>query len=369
MNTKELDMQTRSLFTRLALLCAGAGLVACAPFSVRPAFDGTAPAADDAYLAGRNHHLARRYDEARAAYQAALQLAPQHVNARNGLATLYAEQREFTTAIALWRALTESLTLSSGPGKAYLFSNLGHAYFLKGEYDDALVALEKACLLDPLNHRSWQLLGETLRKLGHEERAQQMLSQASALRAHDVRADYAVAGGQTAVAAIDRALKAPAREEPGWSQVQLHVGADGMLELRRGAALASLPEPAPVPAAPGGAPVAALVEIRNGNGVKGMARTLARQVGSGGWKVTRLSNQPGFGVRRTRVEFEATHREAAERLAARFGGAQLQEVANCAPANLRVVIGRDVARPGFVLRPATPGGDASTPVLALNKPD
>lgn len=369
-------MPSLTLFARLALLCAGASLAACAPFGARPAFDGAAPAADDAYLAGRNHHLARRYEEARAAYQAALQMAPAHVNARNGLATLYAEQREFATAIALWRALTESLTMSSGPGKAYLFSNLGQAHFLNAEYDDALVALEKACLLDPLNHRSWQLLGETLRKLGQEERAQQMLSQADALRAHDLRADYAAAGSQSQVAAIDRALKAPAREEAGWSQVQLLVGADGMLELRRApppagpSAPARLPEPAPAPATPGrDAPLLALVEMRNGNGVSGMARSLARQVGTGGLKVTRLSNQKGFGVRQTRIEYEAAYREAAERLASRFGSAQLQEVPSCAPANLRVVLGRDVAHRGFALRPAAPAGDAAAPVLALNKAD
>lgn len=361
-------MPSLTLFARLALLCAGATLAACAPFGTRPAFDGAAPAADDAYLAGRNHHLARRYDEARAAYQAGLQFAPGHVNARNGLATLYAEQREFATAIALWRELTESLTLSSGPGKAYLFSNLGHAYFLKGEYDHALVSLEKACLLDPLNHRSWQLLGETLRKLGQEERAQQMLSQAGALRAHDLRADFGAAGGQTRVAAIDRALKAPVREEGGWSQVQLHVGVDGMLELRRDPMPA---EPsAPAPAMPGrGASVPVLVELRNGNGVPGMARALARQVGTGGLKVARLSNQKGFGVRQTRIEYEAAYREAAERLAGRFGGVALQEVASCAPARLRVVLGRDIARRGFALRPAAPAGEAATPVLALNKPD
>lgn len=359
-----------TLFNRLALLCAaGAGLTACAPFGGGPAFDGAAPVADDAYLAGRNHHLARRYGEARAAYQAALQTAPGHVNARNGLATLYAEQREFDTAIALWRALTESLTLSSGPGKAYLSSNLGHAYFLKGDYDNALATLEKACLLDPLNHRSWQLLGETLRKLGQEERAQQMLSQAEALRANDLRADYAAAGGQTRVAAIDRALKTPEREEGGWRQVQLHVGPDGMLELRHPLPVSSpVPRPLPAPVMPGGStPVLALVEVRNGNGVTGMARMLARQVGTSGLKVARLSNQPGFGVRQTRIEFEAAHREAAERLASRFGSAQLQEVASCAPANLRVVLGRDIARRGFALRPAA--ADAVAPVLALNQPD
>jgi tetratricopeptide (TPR) repeat protein len=367
-------MPSPSFLIRLSLLAAAAALTACAPIGVNLAFGGATAsadmrAADDAYLAGRNHHLAHRYDEARAAYQAALQAAPQHINARNGLATLYAEQRDFAPAIALWRALTGSLTLASGPGQAYLFGNLGHAYFLSGDYDKALVALEKACLLDPLNHRSWQLLGETLRKLGQEERAQQMLSQAAALGAHDLRADVAATGGQTAVAAIDRALKAPAPGGTDWAQVQLHVGADGMLELRRGPAPDPLPAPAPAPApaAPGGGPLPALVEVRNGNGVTGLARALARQVGTDGLKVARLSNQPGFGVRRTRIEFEAAYRAAAERLAGRFGGAQLQEVASCAPANLRVVLGRDVAKRGFVLRPAAPAADGAA-VLAMNKP-
>ena len=358
-----------TLATRLALLCAGAGLVACAPFGARVAFDGAVPAADDAYLAGRNHHLARRYDEARVAYQAALKSAPEHVNARNGLATLHAEQREFGAAIALWRALTESLTLASGPGKAYLFSNLGHAYFLSGDYDQALVALEKACLLDPLNHRSWELLGDTLRKLGREERAQQMLGQAKALRAHDFRADYAATGGQSPVAAIERAVKAPGRADPGWGHAQLHVGVDGMLELRRDAAPSLPSAPLPVPAAPGAAaPVLALVEIRNGNGVKGMARTLARQIGSGELKVMRLSNQRGYAVRRTRIEYDPAHRAAAERLASRFGTALLQEAADCAPANLRVVIGRDIARRGFALRPPVPAMDNAALTLAANKP-
>lgn len=362
-------MRISALFTRLSLLCAGASLLACAPFSGHGSFDDAAPAADDAYVTGRNHHLARRYDEARAAYLAALQAAPQHVNARNGLATLHAEQRDFTAAIALWRALTESLTLASGPGQAYLFSNLGHAYFLNAEYDNALAALEKACLLDPLNHRSWALLGETLRKQGHEERAQQMLSQANALRAHDFRADYAAAGAQTKVAAIDRAVKAPARGEPGWSQAELLVGVDGMLELRRGPVPVPVPMPGPTPApAAPGARAPASVEIRNGNGVPGMARSLARQLGTAEWKVTRLSNQQGFGVHRTRVEYEAGHRALAERLAARFGDVSLEEVANCAPAGLRVVIGRDIARRGFALTPPAPVQEGPAPVLAANNP-
>jgi tetratricopeptide (TPR) repeat protein len=367
-------MRPSILFTRLALLGLGAGLLACAPISGRVARERATPVADDAYLAGRNHHLARRYDEARAAYQAALRAAPQHVDARNGLATLHAEQREFASAIALWRTLTASLNLSSGPGKAYLFSNLGHALFLNGEYGQALVALEKACLLDPLNDRAWQLLGESLRKLGQEERARQMLAQAEALRVHDLRADYAAVGAAPTVAAIDRAAREPQREEARLAQLQLHVGVDGMLELRRDAGLAAQPalppaqqQPAPEPGTPDTPLV--LLEIRNGNGMRGMARKLAGQLGADGMKVARISNQKGFGVRHTRIEYEPAYRAQAERLAERFGGAALEEVARCAPANLRVVLGRDVARRGFALRPAAPAPvpEPAGPRIAANK--
>jgi len=361
-------MRTPILLARLALLGVGAGLLACAPVATQVGADAAAPSADDAYLAGRKHHLAHRYDAARAAYHAALRAAPQHIDARNGLAALHAEQREFGPAIALWRALTESLTLSSGPAKAYLFSNLGHALFLDGDYDGALAALEKACLLDPLNGRSWQLLGETLRKLGQEERARQMLAQAEALRAHDFRADYAATGAASPVAAIDRAARAPQLAQSEWNQLQLHVGVDGMLELRRGPIQAALPQPmqAPLPGMPD-APLV-LLEVRNGNGVRGMARRTAGQLGTEGMKVARISNQKGFGVGRTRVEYEAAWRAQAEDLAERFGGATLQEVARCAPANLRVVLGRDVARPNFALRPAAPAPAPSGPRFAATNP-
>jgi tetratricopeptide (TPR) repeat protein len=354
-------MRTSPTLTTLTLLCVGAGLLACSPFrpfSVVGREPGAALRADEAYLAGRNHHLARRYEEARASYQMALETDPGHANARNGLATLHAEQRDFAGAITIWRELTASLEMSSGPGKAYLFSNLGHAYFLSGDYDNALVALEKACLLDPLNHRSWQLLGESLRKLGQETRAQQMLKQADALREHDFRSDFAAAGGKTSVAAIGQAVRAQvqSRDEPDWVQARLHVGANGMLELRRGPAPAA-PAPAEGATVVAAIPETARLEIRNGNGVPGMARRLARQVGEPGLKVMRLSNERGFGVRQTRIEYEAAYRASAQRLAERIGQVQLREVQACAPADLRLVLGRDLARGKFALRPAgSPSG-------------
>ncbi len=97
-------------------------------------------------------------------------------------------------------------------------------------------------------------------------------------------------------------------------------------------------------------PTVARLEIRNGNGVTGMARALARQIDAPGLRVTRLSNQPGFAVRHTRIEYDAAHVDAARRLAQRVGSVHLQEVGRSGPANLRLVLGRDLAHYGTALR-------------------
>lgn len=337
--------------TRLALLCAG--LMACSPFGWRAAVD-TGAQAEQLYGAGRAQHLAQQPDAARASYQAALQLEPGHPGARNGLATLYAEGRELEPAIAIWRELTASIGLDAGPGKAYLFANLGQAYLLGGAHEEARGALERACLLDPLNPRAWQLLGDALAGLGQTERAEQMHRQAAALRQHDLRADFAAAGGKTEVAPLGQALAAPKPQaHPDWSQSYIHVGVDGMMELRRVEAARAAHEAQEEREAPASAAVARL-EIRNGNGVTGMARALSNRIDEPGIRVTRLSNEPGFAVSHTRIEYEPSHADAARRLAQRLGSTQLREVDLGAPVNLRLVLGRDLARHGTALRLAPP---------------
>jgi len=368
-------MRNKLAFKRLSAFCAGAMLLACTDLSGhREPNAQAASRADDAYIQGRNQHLGQHYEEAAASYRAALQADPGHINARNGLATLYAEQRQFAQAIEIWRALTDKLPLAAGPGKAFLFGNLGHAYFLNGDYDNALAAFEKACLLDPLNDRAWHRLGETLQELGQDERAQQMFRQAAALREHDFRTDYAKAGGETEVAAIETAVKSAPHYTQEWAYTDVRVAADGTLELRRvpgpssastapaGAPLAFVPPPVPSQAAP-----VVFLEIRNGNGVTGMARALSRQLGDKAMKVTRLTNEKGFNVRRTRVEYEVPFRAAAERLAARFGSAQVLEVASCKKTDMRLVIGRDLPRRDFTLRPL-PQPPESAPLVAAKAP-
>lgn len=363
----------RTTLKYISTACASAMLLACADLGRRAEPAGArveaVSAANGAYVFGRTHHLAGRAAAAEAAYWDALRADPTHVNARNGLATIHAERGDYARAIPIWRALTENASMASGPGIAFLFGNLGYAYFLGGDYQNAQTALEKACLLDPLNHRSWQHLGEALQKLGQDERAQQMFRQAGALREHDLRADYAATGAPPVVPAIEAAVKTTVRPELEWAASEVAVAADGMLELRRIPALAAnggVPERAPQPVRASAqvqvslAPAIAMLEIRNGNGVTGMARALSRQLAEPGLQVTRLSNEKGFNVRRTRVEHVPAFRAAAERLAERFGNAQVVEVRDRKATDMRLVVGRDLVRRDFALRPlARPQAAAS----------
>lgn len=319
------------ILKRLAVLCAGSLLLACASPSARaPSPASLAQDAEQAYLIGRSYHMALRPQQALAYYRSALRDAPSHLNARNGLAVLYAEQGEIKQAIALWQELTAS---TAGSGQAFLFTNLGYAHLTQGEPARALAVLEQACLLDPLSERAWQHLGDALAMTGQHARAAAMHKQAASLRGHDLRSDLAVAASQ-----------APAAEPgPVWAQTEVSQGADGMLVLRRIApAPRSEPAASMEPAAPSRRP---LLEISNGNGVTGMARKLARRMGQGDPQVVRLSNQKGYGVKRTRVEYQPAFRNAAERLAERVGAAQVVPAGQAGRTDLRLVLGRDLARP------------------------
>lgn len=363
-------MRTVTSLKRLSALCAGTMLLACADLTGRFSVpeQSVARSADDAYVMGRNHHLARRYEDALRSYKAALARDPAHVNARNGLATIYAERRAFAQAIPIWREMTDKVQLSSGPASAYLFSNLGYAYFLSGDYENAAATLEKACLLDPLNDRAWHHLGETLQKLGQEQRAQDMFRQAAALQQHDMRADYAAAGGSP-VPAIEAAVKAQERPEGEWAATEITQRVDGLLELKRVPAPGPAhvqTMPVPLPDAPSQQetqpPAVALLEIRNGNGVNGMARALKLKMDDPGFKVVRLTNEKGFNVRQTRIEYQGPFRAAAERLARRFEQASVVQVDNCKRTDMRLVIGHDLARPAVALRtPRQPAAGTPSP--------
>lgn len=323
----------QAILKRLSVLGTGTLLLACADIGFRPPPPSAMALAEQAYAAGRSHHLAQRHAQAMLSYSAALRAAPAHVRARNGLAALHAELGDLAQAIALWQPLTAT---AQGTQSAYLFSNLGYAYFLQGDYTRAEAALQVACLRDPLNYRAWHHLGNVLAKLGQQERADAMLRQAEALQGHDFISDYAMARA-SGLAAIDSAVRAP-RKADGWAQTEVSQAADGMFVMRR------IEAHNPQPVLAGHAPEKALLEIRNGNGVTGMARALARTMGGESGRVVRLSNEKGFSVKHTRVEYQLEFKGAAERLAGRVGAAQMVKVDDLGRADIRLVIGHDMIK-------------------------
>ena len=338
-------MRSRIPLRAVSLLCTSALLLAC---SGTPWLqDAEAPAAataDASYVRGRTLYLAHRYGDAIAAYEDALRVDAGHVNARNGLAVAYAEQRDFGRAIAIWQDLTRDAAMAAGPASAYLFANLGYAQLLDGHADAARVALEKACLLDPLNGRGWQYLGEALLQLGEEGRGRQMLRQAEALRTHDFRADYATAHGGTRLPAIEQAVgTGPQPDDGEWAVVDVIRRDDGMLELRRTPAKARV---AVFDAGVDEATAVARLEISNGAGRHGLARFVSRQLRDPGLKVVRLTNEKSFNVRATRVEYQAAFRTAARRLARQVGSGEPVEVGMLGPTDVRLVIGRDLTQAG-----------------------
>ena len=199
----------RASLQRFSVLCSAALLLACAGGERQGAPLPLFASADQAYQAGRSAHLAQHLDQAIVAYRAALQAMPGHVNARNGLAASHAERGQLGEAIALWQAILAERAGQSGPDDSFLYSNLGYAYLLQGQTSAAMAALEKACVLDPLNHRAWRHMGTALETAGQHARAKNMFAQAKALQAHDFQADYAVAE-RNGVSAIDQAVLASA---------------------------------------------------------------------------------------------------------------------------------------------------------------
>jgi Flp pilus assembly protein TadD len=345
-------MLTSTKLKRLSALCACALLLACTSLDDQPK-----RRANDMYTLGRTHHLAHRYDEALHAYEEALKADAQHIDARNGLAAIYAERGAFDQAIRTWEALTKSSTVAAGPADAYLFNNLGYAYFLKGDYKNAATALEKASLLDPMSYSASYHLGESYQKLGQVELAKRMFDKAKRLRGGGAEEDAADEGGSSAHADL------VAGPDDGWAMDEIVTREESMLELRRvpargqlaqnpaNSATATFPVAYAATATFAPGPRATQLEIRNGNGVTGMGRSVARQMGDPYIKVVRLTNQNGFNVRSTRVEYRTGFRPAAERLAQRFDSAALVHVGSFKRTEMRLVLGRDIAGPKFVLRP------------------
>jgi len=188
--------------------------------------------------------------------------------------------------------------------------------------EDGLTALEQACLDQPLNPQSWEQLSAALQAQGQEQRAAAMLKQARMLREHDVQRDLAMLPPET-VTGLDR--------------TELVTIGPALVLVRR------IPA-AQADATPSQEPLR--LEISNGNGVTGLAANWARKLKGKNIRIVRLSNIKPFAVDASRIEYRPPLRDAARELSSRVKVAALTPCVHCTPADLRIVLGRDVRSSG-----------------------
>ena len=196
----------------------------------------------------------------------------------------------------------------------------------------ALTALERACLQAPTDASSWEQLGAALEAGGEHERAAVMFRQAATLRAHDVRRDYVLLkeGAVQARAALDASMPRTEVRQIGAALVEV---------LRIGAA---------VDAVAASAPPGVKLEISNGNGIAGAAARLARTLNAEGIKATRLTNVRPFVVPLSRIEYQRDQQPLAQTLAQRLGLPLQAYSGKSAYADMRIVLGHDVAQARYL---------------------
>lgn len=117
-----------------------------------------------------------RFEEARDAGRAALQLDPNHANAHVNLGAAYAALKDYPNAIALQRRATE---LSPRLTEAYIA--LGNTLLEAGDAQGALVAHNKALELDPNSPRAASGLAQAYQAMKRRDEALGLYRQAIAL--------------------------------------------------------------------------------------------------------------------------------------------------------------------------------------------
>lgn len=162
-------------------------------------------------------------------------------------------------------------------------------------------ALEKACLPDPPNALAWQHLA---------------LVQASA-----------------------EVAPLAAQELTGMARVVI-TQSDGMARLQRVAGTQRRPEAQPL----------LRLEVLNGNGVPGLAATLARSLAAGPVQLLRFGNAASFKVARTRIEYRGPHATAARRLARQIGPHVAVLAVDGQGPDLRLIVGRDMVEAAVLHR-------------------
>ena len=303
------------------------------------------------YEIGRDHFAQARYTLATESFEKALATDAKFLEARNALGIAWATRGNYEEAIVhLERAVREA------PERADFHNNLGYAYHLQGRIQEALPRFRQAATLEPENVRFQGNLQTALMqssgspqvasnqttgpvRVGEAPRAPARTA-TTALRWSPEGEKAALAAEATnrrASATVSR-TEVPATSSPG-PQASVVARIDPTPDPK-------LTEPIRPPSASGNEPTVVGFEISNGNGVAGMARRVAALLRSHGIQVNRLTNQPKFAQSTTQVQFRPGHEQDAIRMQSALSSpVTMVESDNMRKdVNVRLVIGRDSGR-------------------------
>jgi len=222
-----------------------------------------------------------------------------------------AGEGRYAEAIAL---LEERVRRAPG---ADLLGDLGYAYYLGGQLEQAQAALERACLLEPSKPLAWERLAALLEAMGQTGGALEAMRHARTLREAAASAPVATAAEPRGTSAAG--LPGGGLWPAGMARVEVRQVHAGLVEVTR-------VERAPAVVA---AAAPTRLEVSNGNGIRGMAAAVAQRLRAEGMQVVRLTNTIPFNVEETRVEVR--------------GNGELQ---------LRIVLGKDAG----IKKPPAAGG-------------
>ncbi|MCP5191365.1 MAG: tetratricopeptide repeat protein, partial [Pseudomonadales bacterium] len=128
------------------------------------------------YRLGVVYTLAATHEEALAAYQQAVALAPQDAVPHNGLGNVYYDLGRYEEALAAYQQ-----AVALDPQYAAPHNGLGNVYAELGRYEEALTVYQQAVALDPKVALPHNGLGNVYAELGRDEEALAAFQQAVAL--------------------------------------------------------------------------------------------------------------------------------------------------------------------------------------------
>jgi hypothetical protein len=271
---------------------------------------------DSEYLRGKLLHLQARYDEAQQAYLSALTMDKNHVESRNGLAAIQGARGDLDRSIALLSSMVQSDTRLP-----QVYVNLGYAWMKKGQLVQARAALERALELDPDNAAAQEKMAAllSLMKPLSVQPTPSIATDGSSVPVIAVNSVERLSDGLYVLrysAPLSVPLPRPAqiRGDVNMSGVIKNV-IESSVEITTASTTNEvfkgdeIQEKVPIMA----------IELANGNGVQGLARSLRGLLDGQIWHVTRTVNHEQFGVRFTRIEYVSGMAQDAKYLADSLG--------------------------------------------------